>query len=170
MLDHRRRLSLPIHVCEYCTQAFEKKIELENHVEQSHGNEVKTFQCDKCSDSFPLKSFLGLHMDKHKGPNENLCTQCGKVFDYFAGLIAHQKSHSDERPFACDRCPNTFKVKTQLEKHKLSVHAQKRHCYCNICEKYYSCSSALRAHQSKPRVWKEKEKRNLYKAKLSDIK
>ena len=40
-----------------------------------------------------------------------LCEYCGKVFSTRRGLRNHLKYHSDERPYKCDICGASFKVK-----------------------------------------------------------
>lgn len=73
--EHRKAHSLPIHY-----ETFEKRISLNTHVKQSHGNELKSNQCDFCSDSFSLCSSLSLYMEqKHKGPQYFQFVTCGKV-------------------------------------------------------------------------------------------
>ena len=45
------------------------------------------------------------------------CDICGKSI-VKAGFKLHQALHSDDRPYLCDRCPKSFKLKSNLHHHK----------------------------------------------------
>ena len=54
-----------------------------------------------------------------------LCENCGKVFSTKRGLRNHLKYHSDERPYKCDICGASFKVKGKAADHVKLVHMNK---------------------------------------------
>jgi len=59
-------------------------------------------------------------------------------------------THSDEPQFACDKCENKkFWNKTQLYRHKVSVHEDRKKDYiCTYCGKVFDCSGRLKRHSS----------------------
>ena len=87
------------------------------------------------------------------------CRVCRKLFLYPSELRRHEISHSDERPFQCDKCPKTFKWKNQLQKH-LQKHQQNKHpapspasqprspsFSCSLCQNAFRSQSVLIIHQ-----------------------
>ena len=81
---------------------------------------------------------------------KHLCTTCGKSFVELSILRDHMYTHSDEPQFACDKCENKkFWNKTQLYRHKVSVHEDRKKDYiCTYCGKVFDCSGRLKRHSS----------------------
>lgn len=173
-LTHKSSHTDLIHDCEYnnCTESFRSAAEIQNHVKTVHAHELQNFQCDydNCSRSFPLKYLLDAHTDRHKRQTEHLCTECGKVCLTSCGLSAHMKNahrylknsalchnlqfisflsvvffSSNEKPFACRRCPQRFKQLSRLKSH-MSVHTGIKEFQCH-CGKLFSCKSGLKNHK-----------------------
>ena len=46
--------------------------------------------------------------------NQHICEACGKSFKYKSQLIAHERTHSKEKPFKCDDCDRSFTQKGHL--------------------------------------------------------
>ena len=66
-----------------------------------------------------------------------LCEYCGKVFSTRIGLRNHLKYHSDERPYKCNICGASFKVKL-VNMNKLSLKINKSRSP-GICAPYKKC-------------------------------
>lgn len=67
---------------------------------------------------------------------------CGAEFSKSWNLVDHARSHTGERPFACDLCPMKFTQKGNLNKHrklhfKGEANSRKNH-KCPHCDKSYT--------------------------------
>lgn len=81
-----------------------------------------------------------------------LCSQCGRGFVTSSGLNSHIKiSHSNARPFACEKCPSKFKMKVDLTKHIDRIHTNKKY-ECNTCGRFMGSSYSLKMHISKSKT------------------
>ena len=58
--------------CKFCDKNFERKSDLESHINLSHGS-VKKFQCEHCDKTFVLEWRLNKHKRIHKGKNIIKC-------------------------------------------------------------------------------------------------
>ena len=83
-----------------------------------------------------------------------MCSTCGKKFAQKSSLQNHQATHSDERKFKCNICPDEryFKTKSQLRKH-LVYHYEPKHS-CLHCNKKCHTSADLTKHVKRKHVHK----------------
>ena len=81
------------------------------------------YTCDICGKTMGLshkKRHIAIHIFATEGkplPEFETCDICGKTVAR-TGLKMHQALHSDDRPYLCDRCPKSFKLKSNLHHHK----------------------------------------------------
>ena len=83
-----------------------------------------------------------------------MCSTCGKKFAQKSSLQNHQATHSDERKFKFNICPDEryFKTKSQLRKH-LVYHYEPKHS-CLHCNKKCHTLTDLTKHVKQKHVHK----------------
>ncbi|KUI65552.1 Transcription factor IIIA [Cytospora mali] len=78
------------------------------------------------------------------------CTvaDCPKTFNRPARLLAHLRSHNNERPYLCtfDGCGKSYTENKHLKQHLLS-HTKEAKYVCDTCDKGFSTGTRLRRHQ-----------------------
>ena len=109
------------HGCELCGLTFKTKGKLKNHQVIKHFREVKRFQCNLCSKSFHLISYLTKHKKNHLGLKPCVCKVCGLSYTQPGNLKAHMRNHTGDM-FSCDLCAKSYTEKRALVKHKRIVH------------------------------------------------
>ncbi|XP_021368270.1 zinc finger protein 653-like isoform X3 [Mizuhopecten yessoensis] len=107
-----------VYGCGLCLVLCQGKEGLRDHVWSCHGTQYK-YICYQCGKLF--RSYHG-HKKHDKlvhqgGVDCKTCQICGKVFIDNSSLKHHLHTHSDDRPFTCDRCGKSYKYATTLKEH-----------------------------------------------------
>nr|CAD7407050.1 unnamed protein product [Timema cristinae] len=136
------------------------------------------FPCSFCDNVYTRPEYLGRHncrrskMSKAKSrrkrpvefifnesepsnsvirPDRFSCSVCGKMFVRRYHLTAHEKYHSNVKPFECTMCDSKFHRKTDLTVHS-RIHSgekpfecERPYC-CNVCSLKFRAKSDLKRH------------------------
>nr|XP_022291508.1 myoneurin-like isoform X9 [Crassostrea virginica] len=78
--------------------------------------------CKFCGKSFQSRYGYESHIKVYHSDTKSLqkCHICGKPFVNRANLLVHMASHTNNRPYKCDVCENTYKLKHHLKGHRCS--------------------------------------------------
>jgi Zinc finger, C2H2 type len=91
---------LALYPCDFCSEAFEYKRHLSQHLLSEHRDRQINLKCDKCSFQTDNTTRLREHSSRHQkkkkeiGVNEKLkCEKCKKQFKTKNLLKLHSKEH-----------------------------------------------------------------------------
>ena len=109
--------------------------------------EKNSFRCEICLKSYQNKYNLATHRrHKHLGEKRFACPVCGRRFATKQAMKGHLATHSDERKFKCQLCPDerSFKTKIGLHNH-MRYHYEPQYA-CEHCGKKCYNSGSLKEH------------------------
>ena len=98
-----------------------------------------------CIKKFVTSAQLKAHVKTHTGEKPYACDMCSKRFAQMGQLQYHTRTHLGDRKFACTLCERKYYDKSGLERHMLS-HTGEKPFSCEICGKAYSRSATLNKH------------------------
>ena len=124
------------HLCDVCGKKFTRLESLLLHLRNLHDKNEKTFQCDKCEETFNKKANFVRHID---GRNKNSCHKCWAEFCTKRKLLKHAQIHVT---YECVHCKKTFANKQNLRKHL----AKREEKLCSECGKHLCNMSDLNSH------------------------
>lgn len=140
--------------CPVCSKAFMWKIHFQAH-EVTHRNE-RPHARDDGDKRFPQKSSEIRHDENvcHQRiqPNNPIegkfhCQFCPKVFSSRGPLNVHHRTHTGERPHACQFCGMRFTQKISVQKHIMSKHIVEPQFKCKMCGKAFKAKYSLTLHE-----------------------
>ena len=79
------------------------------------------------------------------------CKKCGKILANSSSLNAHEKRHSNEKPFSCFQCNQRFTQEVALQNHQLIKHTNEKQFICPQCGKGEATQGNLKRHQNSHR-------------------
>lgn len=133
--------------CPYCKKLI-RKLGLAHHIRQQHTNKghKEKFECSKCNKIFFSKKNLEIHSVIHLPEDQRhfRCRFCGRSFNFKQHLIAHERSHTGEKPFKCDTCSKAFARKQALTDHQREHTGQGYPC--SVCGRMFSDRGNYRHH------------------------
>ncbi|XP_014216875.1 zinc finger protein OZF-like [Copidosoma floridanum] len=86
------------------------------------------------------------HMNTHSDEKPFSCFRCSETFSKKFSLAIHELTHSDERLFSCSRCPKTFQRKDYLMEH-MNTHSDEKPFSCSRCSEAFSKKFRLAIHE-----------------------
>lgn len=124
LVAHKRRHVNPGRcICDHCGKRFNDNSTLKTHIMLLHIKE-RNFKCVICGLTFPLKSTLEKHVQRHLN------------------------RETGEQKFPCDQCHMRYKDKSSLNRHKLVKHSGiDVRVRCEYCEKSYTTITKLTRHK-----------------------
>ena len=110
--------------CPQCGQEFEEKEIMQRHIDSKH-SDTKSYHCDKCPSSFGIKSSLLSHIRNMHGVQvASKCEVCDKEYSSPFRLKIHiRNQHEATKSFVCQDCGKSFKVRHNMEEHRLLIHS-----------------------------------------------
>ncbi|XP_027055973.1 zinc finger protein Gfi-1b-like isoform X2 [Pocillopora damicornis] len=106
----------------------------------------QTFDCLNCKKVFSTPHGLEVHVRRsHSGQRPFACDVCGKTFGHTVSLEQHKNIHTNERSFECKQCNKTFKRSSTLSTHML-IHSDTRPFPCDYCGKRFHQKSDMKKH------------------------
>ncbi|XP_029923254.1 zinc finger protein 208-like [Myripristis murdjan] len=132
--------------CAICDEKFKEECELRKH-EQVHTKEE--FYCSLCDKHFSKLSHYKRHVMVH-ARRESKCPHCESVFLQLTALKYHLRTHTEERPYQCTCCIETFTKNEDLERHCLKHRKFKKAkpYSCTRCDYAFSTLTELTEHMS----------------------
>lgn len=123
--DHHKRVHENIlapkkELCNICGIKT-TKMSLKHHL-LSHVN-IRPYACDQCDKRYKYPDALKIHVEsRHLNIRPHVCTHCGLGFFTKRILDNHVRTHTDERPYSCQICQQTFRISAGLYLHQKSHH------------------------------------------------
>ena len=108
--------------CTLCNISFSQKRPKEHTLRKNTWQSTNA-PTEAATLKFANKVNYELHVKFHDKKKSNLsklhqCNPCNKTFMHSSPLVIHESTHSDEQPFTCDKCPQKFKLNSELKRHK----------------------------------------------------
>ncbi|XP_049636898.1 histone-lysine N-methyltransferase PRDM9-like [Suncus etruscus] len=91
-------------------------------------------------------SNLIAHQMTHTGEKPHVCRECGQGFSVKSNLIRHQTTHTGEKPHVCKECGRGFSQKSHLITHQ-RTHTGEKPYSCRECGRGFNLKSNLTKHQ-----------------------
>ncbi|XP_021697749.1 zinc finger protein 62 [Aedes aegypti] len=144
----KQYVALNCSKCDFVGETFNK---LSYHALKVHNMNTHSVIC--CDKKFGKRQRLYEHCLRHLNPDHFKCDICGKTYADSSGLQIHKwwiHTPISERPFKCDICGAAFVKDYLLKQHtKWHVNKERKTHFCEICNRAYSNSVQLKAHQQK---------------------
>ncbi|XP_073342330.1 zinc finger protein 576, tandem duplicate 1 isoform X2 [Pagrus major] len=157
-MDMSKHLAMPLTSSQLSLQCIECHIifsdhkSKERHLKLSHPAEYEhsilrnaLFACYVCDRHFTNSTELMAHQKAHTEKKPFKCPICSQAFNKSSELTSHKKIHFGLDGYACTDCGKPCKTMTLLKYHR-RTHTGERPYVCKECGKRFTMSKALQKH------------------------
>ena len=110
------------------------------------GTGITSYECITCKKLFSTPHGLEVHVRRsHSGDRPYACDICSKTFGHAVSLSQHRAVHTQEKSFTCKQCGKSFKRSSTLSTHLL-IHSDTRPYPCQYCGKRFHQKSDMKKH------------------------
>lgn len=109
--------------CNICSELFDSKVAIQVHFAIGHVNELKTFRCSACMETFKTEQDIKHHIRSCHTPvsaSSLQCVFCRTVCATELEMHFHLAAHA--RQYRCPACPEAFHVEFLLDRHMQTHH------------------------------------------------
>lgn len=127
--------------CVKCYRVFEEETNLRRHILIQH--DPAEMECFHCFATFNSMLLFERHVATHFPKGEILCDICLTLFTHVAALLNHLAMHKSQRKtFTCQICYKVLKNRVSFMVHQRS-HSSERPYACNYCKKTFAQVSII---------------------------
>nr|XP_026492040.1 zinc finger protein 836-like [Vanessa tameamea] len=138
-IEQRKTIKL---ICKVCNKVLANQHTYEHHMQRHNGCR---YICEHCGKGFPVRTELQIHQVSRHGTGPYLqCSHCPFKAPRKFDLIEHERLHTGERPYTCEKCGLTFRRRGIWRKH-LIYHTEKK-IQCPQCPRKFFQRSEMLAH------------------------
>jgi len=110
-------------------------------------------KCDECDKTYSCKYNLDLHVKTvHLKILSNKCDFCEYKTNYPDAMAKHRRTHTGEKPFACENCEYRCGDASSLINHNRVKHGigkpkSDKKYYCDLCDKSFTRGHQVKRHK-----------------------
>lgn len=148
--------------CTECEMVYSKRKYLQKHMLREHNVDLpkakrgrtahilmptddnpRPYKCDQCIKEYTLLRHLTRHKRMHA---RTFCDLCQKSFACYDEHMRKEHNVELPRPFECDICGRSFRVKSTFQAH-MRIHREENRVFnCTLCSKSFFQATDLRKH------------------------
>ncbi|XP_067645663.1 zinc finger protein 391-like [Eurosta solidaginis] len=151
---HKRKIhklgpELKSHICETCGKVFKSTTILREHRYTHKDKSERPFSCDQpnCTRRFANKDKLKVHLKRHAGIKNYVCSHCGMRKTTKNELTIHMNYHTLERTWPCRFCSKVCNSAGNLKTHVRTVHERLKEYACRHCDLKFAKPDTRKYHE-----------------------